>query len=132
MREALNAYLCGMKGFYGQLAALAGGVAVILLLVQFLLPELWHPRAWWLWGYMLAVTGLGHLAYSKNMEGMAFFNTTMSQTGIRLFLALGVLFGYFFTENLYPIRFAVYFFLLYFLFQGFEIRALLANLHRNS
>lgn len=61
-----------------------------------------------------------------------FYNSTMSSVAIRLLVSAGILFGYYYNvkENQFPFTFT--FFILYFLFTGFEIRLQLSKLRQKK
>lgn len=112
----------------GALALLAAG------LLQFSGYQLVHPYVWYLLGFFVFLTGfahyLTHLGLKHDPENFsAYYFASM---GLRMVFCIIVIFmyRYYTEENL--VQFVFNFFMLYFIYTGFEIHALLSNLRRNS
>lgn len=102
-----------------------GGVALFA-------PAYFHIHAWWVLGYCTLLTLVTHAVSKRGLNNENFANLTLAATGIRLLLSAVVLFVYLHYQKQNQMLFAFTFFILYFLFIGFEIRALLAKLRQNS
>nr|WP_255749816.1 hypothetical protein [Pontibacter liquoris] len=92
-----------------------------------------HPYVWYVLAFFVLITAatfyitrLG-ISYDSDNFQLYYFGSM----GFRMLLSIGVVFiyVYLFSEN--ELQFVLNFFVLYFLFTGFEIYSLLANLRPN-
>jgi hypothetical protein len=117
--------------FLRNLLVFTGVVGLVIgALSYFTGQALVHPFAWYILGFFLLITGatfyitrLG-ISYDSDNFQLYYFGSM----GFRMLLSIGVVFiyVYLFAEN--ELQFVLNFFVLYFLFTGFEIFSLLANL----
>jgi hypothetical protein len=117
--------------FLRNLLIFTGVVGLVIgALSYFTSNALVHPFIWYILGFFLLITGatfyitrLG-ISYDSDNFQLYYFGSM----GFRMLLSIGVVFiyVYLFAEN--ELQFVLNFFVLYFLFTGFEIFSLLANL----
>ncbi|PRY14821.1 hypothetical protein CLV24_10358 [Pontibacter ummariensis] len=120
--------------FFRNLFILAAALCVVAaVLLQFSGNAVVHSFIWHMLGFFVFVTGFTHyltdLGYKNDPDNFqAYYFASM---GFRMVLSIGVvaLFAYFYKEG--RLQFVFNFFALYFLFTGFEIYSLLANLRPN-
>ncbi|WP_439880616.1 hypothetical protein ACSX1A_15855 [Pontibacter sp. MBLB2868] len=95
--------------------------------------QLVHPYVWYIFAFFVVVTAgtfyitrLG-ISYDEDNFQLYYFGSM----GFRMILSIAVIFiyVYLFSEN--ELQFVLNFFVFYFLFTGFEIYSLLANLRPN-
>nr|WP_246597000.1 hypothetical protein [Pontibacter aydingkolensis] len=95
--------------------------------------QLVHPFIWYIFGFFVFVTALTFyisrlgISYDKDNFQLYYFGSM----GFRMILSIGVIFVYVFLFSENELQFVLNFFVLYFLFTGFEIYSLLANLRPN-
>ncbi|WP_027002244.1 hypothetical protein [Hugenholtzia roseola] len=118
-------FLKSFAFFVALIVAIMGGVALFA-------PAYFHVHAWWVLGYCTLLTLVTYMISKKGLGNEDFANMTLAATGIRLLLSAVVLFVYLYYQRQNQMLFAFTFFILYFLFIGFEIRTLLAKLRQNS
>jgi uncharacterized membrane protein len=125
-----------VAAFIKQLLLLSGLVVLALLGISHYWPGAVLPVAWYLLAYFVVVTLATYLIVERGLRGdpLDFSNGTMAATGVRLFISAGILFFYYWQvkEQNLRVQFTITFFALYFLYSGFEIKALLSKLRRNS
>jgi uncharacterized membrane protein len=102
-------------------------------LLQFTQYTLVHPLIWLILIFFIFVTGFTYyitqLGYKNDPEHFqAYYFASM---GLRMLLSIGVVVLYIFFYEEGRLSFVFNFFALYFLFTGFEIYSLLANLRPN-
>ena len=92
--------------------------------------QLVHTHVWWLFGFMVVVTALtfyvSRLGVSYDSDNFQLYY--FGSMGFRMLLSIAVIFVYLFLGLENELQFVFNFFVLYFLFTGFEIYSLLANL----
>lgn len=104
--------------------------AIIGVLLQFTGYTLLHSYIWYILVFFVFITGftyyLTQLGYKNDPENFQVYY--FASMGFRMVLSIGVvgLYAWFFEEG--RLQFVFNFFALYFLFTGFEIYSLLANL----
>ncbi len=106
---------------------------VIGLLIWFTGHALVHTHIWYIFSFFVFVTALTFyvarlgISYDNDNFQLYYFGAM----GFRMMLSIGVVFiyVYLFSEN--ELQFVLNFFVLYFIFTGFEIYSLLANLRPN-
>ena len=95
--------------------------------------QLVHDFVWYIYGFFILVTALTFyvsrlgISYDEDNFQLYYFGSM----GFRMILSIAVIFiyVYLFSEN--ELQFVLNFFVFYFLFTGFEIYSLLANLRPN-
>ncbi len=117
--------------FFRNLLIFSGLVGVLAgALTYFTGNALVHTHIWYILGFFVLITAatfyitrLG-ISYDNDNFQLYYFGSM----GFRMMLSIGVVFiyVYLFSEN--ELQFVLNFFVLYFLFTGFEIYSLLANL----
>ncbi|MHA6250148.1 hypothetical protein ACXYMU_19600 [Pontibacter sp. CAU 1760] len=120
--------------FFRNLAILTGLLCVIIgVLLQFTGHALVHPFIWYTLLFFIFITGFTYYLTQMGAKNdpdnfQVYYFASM---GFRMVLSLGViaLYAYFYKEG--RLTFVFNFFALYFLFTGFEIYSLLANLRPN-
>ncbi|WP_266203435.1 hypothetical protein [Pontibacter kalidii] len=117
--------------FVRNLAMLTAILCVIIgVLLQFTGYALLHSYIWYILAFFVFITGftyyLTQLGYKNDPENFQVYY--FASMGFRVVLSIGVvaLYVWFFQEG--RLQFVFNFFALYFLFTGFEIYSLLANL----
>lgn len=96
--------------------------------------ELVHPYIWYMVLFFLFITGFTYYIVSmgsKNDPGN-FQMYYLGSTVFRVLMCMGVIFIYVYFAKDRELQFALNFFLLYFIYTGFEIYHILTNLRRNS
>jgi lysylphosphatidylglycerol synthetase-like protein (DUF2156 family) len=95
--------------------------------------QLVHAYVWYMLAFFIFITAgtfyitrLG-ISYDKDNFQLYYFGSM----GFRMILSIGVIFVYVFLFSENEMQFVLNFFVLYFLFTGFEIYSLLANLRPN-
>ena len=120
--------------FLRNLSVFSGVVGLVVgALSYFTADALVHAYVWYILAFFVLVTAgtfyitrLG-ISYDQDNFQLYYFGSM----GFRMMLSIGVVFiyVYLFSEN--ELQFVLNFFALYFLFTGFEIYSLLANLRPN-
>jgi hypothetical protein len=91
--------------------------------------QLVHNHVWWLFGFMVLVTALtfyvSRLGVSYDSDNFQLYY--FGSMGFRMILSIALIFIYVFMFSENELQFVLNFFVLYFLFTGFEIYSLLAN-----
>jgi len=122
------------KNSYRDLLIFSCLVTLGVLGVYVIFPSWIVGFTWIILAYFIGITFLTNLLMNRGTKGDAydFYNYTMSSVAVRLLLSAGILFGYYynFSENQYLFTFT--FFILYFLFTGFEIRIQLSKLRQKQ
>lgn len=118
-----------------QLALFSGAITLIIIFLFLGLPQFIHWFTWAILAYFIGVTFLTNFLMGRGTstdDPYDFYNYTMSSVAIRLLVSAIILFGYYykFSEHLYLFTFT--FFILYFLFTGFEIRLQLFKLRQKQ
>ncbi|QMU26898.1 hypothetical protein [Adhaeribacter radiodurans] len=93
-----------------------------------------HPYIWYMILFFLIVTGFTYYivsAGSKSDPGN-FQMYYLGSTLFRVLMCMGVVFVYVYFATQRELQFTLNFFLLYFIYTGFEIYHILTNLRRNS
>jgi uncharacterized membrane protein HdeD (DUF308 family) len=114
---------------------LTGGLVLLITLLNMVAgDQLIHSYIWYMLGFFVFLTGFAHyvsyLGLRHDSENLhAYFFASM---GVRMVFSIIAVFvyRYFHTEEL--VQFVLNFFVLYFIYAGFEIYALLSNLRQNS
>ncbi len=116
--------------FFKKLALYSLVVGLLLGALQFYTGnQLVHTHAWWLFGFMVLVTALTYyvsrlgVSYDTDNFQLYYFGAM----GFRMILSITLIFIYVFMFSENELQFVFNFFVLYFLFTGFEIYSLLAN-----
>jgi hypothetical protein len=120
--------------FLRNLAIFSGITGLIIgVLAYFTGDALVHPYIWFIFGFFILITAgtfyitrLG-ISYDNDNFQLYYFGSM----GFRMILCIGVVFVYVFMFSENELQFVLNFFVLYFLFTGFEIYSLLANLRPN-
>ncbi|RAU84546.1 hypothetical protein [Pontibacter arcticus] len=117
--------------FYRNLVVLTIVCAgVILLLLEFTGSLLINEYIWHMLGFFVFVTAFTYyicsLGYKHDKENYQVYH--FSSMGFRMVLCIGVVFAYAYFKGENKLQFVFNFFVLYFLYTGFEIYSLLANL----
>ena len=93
-----------------------------------------HPYIWYMVWFFVFITGftyyiinMGSKSDPENFQ-MYYFGSTV----FRVLMCMGVVFLYVYFAREGELQFALNFFLLYFIYTGFEIYHILTNLRRNS
>lgn len=120
------------QNFLKHLGILSLGVAAVITVLYFTVPNIIHPHIWGIQGFLILMSLATYPMVKRTMNTENFSNGIMGSTGIRLFGSLIAMMIYLFTVKVQPVLFAFSFFILYFLYVGFEIRTLLSNLRENS
>ncbi|WP_347157471.1 hypothetical protein [Pontibacter chitinilyticus] len=120
--------------FFRNLLIFSGIVGLVIgALAYFTGDALVHPYVWYVLAFFIFITAgtfyitrLG-ISYDNDNFQLYYFGSM----GFRMMLSIGVVFiyVYLFSEN--ELQFVLNFFVLYFLFTGFEIYSILANLRPN-
>jgi hypothetical protein len=117
--------------FFRNLGILTAILCVVIgALIHFYGFALIHHMIWYILGFFVFVTGftfyLTQLGYKNDPENFQVYY--FASMGFLFVLSIGVisLYAYFFKEG--RLQFVFNFFVLYFLYTGFEIYSLLANL----
>ncbi|MDQ3291982.1 MAG: hypothetical protein M3Q05_11905 [Bacteroidota bacterium] len=93
-----------------------------------------HPFIWYMVLFFLFITGFTYYivsAGSKNDPGN-FQMYYLGSTLFRVLMCMGLIFVYVYFSTQRELQFTLNFFLLYFIYTGFEIYHILTNLRRNS
>jgi hypothetical protein len=116
--------------FIRNLLIFTGVVSVTIgLLSYYTGTALVHPFIWYILGFFVVVTTGAYyitrlgISYDKDNFQLYFFGSM----GLRMILSIGVIFVYVFLFSENELQFVFNFFVLYFLFTGFEIYSILAN-----
>ena len=123
------------KSFYIFLVSLSALIATGGLALSQFAPHLVYAHTWYLLVFFIVVTLLTHwlmVVGTKDKDPLDTYNATMGATAIRLVAAIIFLAIHFYLVKENRMNFVFTFFLYYFIFLGFEIRTLLANLPTNS
>ncbi|WP_242693219.1 hypothetical protein [Sabulibacter ruber] len=93
-----------------------------------------HSYIWYMVPFFVFVTGFAHyvalLGLKHDATNLhAYYYTSM---GVRMVFAIIAIFVYRYFHEEQIVQFVLNFFVLYFIYTGFEIYALLSNLRRNS
>ncbi len=103
---------------------------VIGLLAHFTGSALLHPFIWFILGFFVVITGatfyIARLGISYDSDNFQLYY--FGSMGFRMILSIAVIVVYIFLFPENQLQFVFNFFALYFLFTGFEIYSLLANL----
>ncbi|NEM96559.1 hypothetical protein [Pontibacter burrus] len=116
--------------FFKKLVLFSVVVGLLVGALQFYTgSQLVHTHIWYLFGFMVIVTAL---AYYVSRLGVSYDNDNFQlyyfgSMGFRMILSIAVIFIYVFLHSENELQFVLNFFVLYFLFTGFEIYSLLAN-----
>ncbi len=125
-----------VPSFFKQLALITLVVITAIVALDHFWPGTVLPITWYLLAYFVVITLATHALVNRGLhsDALDFSNRTMGATGIRLFVSAGILFYYYWQvkDQNQRIHFTITFFVLYFLFSGFEIQSLLSKLRRNS
>lgn len=115
------------------------GLGIVTLLAAVLSGGLWlvrpewvHPHTPYIIVYCVALTFLTYRITAAKAGTRDFANAVLAATGIRLFLSAVALVLYILLIKEDALRFVLTFFILYFLFVGFEIKILLHTLRRKT
>ena len=120
--------------FFKNLLIFSGVVGLVIgALAYFTGHALVHTYIWYVLAFFVFITALTFyitrlgISYDNDNFQLYYFGSM----GFRMLLSIGVVFiyVYLFSEN--ELQFVLNFFVLYFLFTGFEIYSLLANLRPN-
>ncbi|TXK37175.1 hypothetical protein FVR03_15880 [Pontibacter qinzhouensis] len=117
--------------FYRNLAILTVVLIPLLAFLQLATgPGLVHAYIWYMLAFFVFVTGFAYYITNLGVEQDAdnFQVYYFSAMGFRLLLCIAVIFAYVYIIGEQQLQFVLNFFILYFLFTGFEIYSLLANL----
>jgi drug/metabolite transporter (DMT)-like permease len=108
-------------------------LAGFCFLLDTIFPDWIHPQVWLMLGLLFVISLAGHAYLQRKLKQDAdnIMNPYLAMTGVRLLTSLG--FIIFFIKNGTPdiFVFLLNFFLIYFLYVGFEIYWLVTNLRRN-
>ncbi|QNF32417.1 hypothetical protein HUW51_06610 [Adhaeribacter swui] len=93
-----------------------------------------HPYFWYMVLFFVFVTGFTYyiITMGSKSDPGNFQMYYMGATAFRVLMCMGVVFIYVYFSAERELQFTLNFFLLYFLFTGFEIYHILTNLRRNS
>ncbi|MFT2010774.1 hypothetical protein ACMA1I_19020 [Pontibacter sp. 13R65] len=117
--------------FYKNLAILTVVLVPLLAYLQVATGNgLVHSYIWYMLAFFVFVTGFAYYITNLGVEQDAdnFQVYYFSAMGFRLLLCIAVIFAYVYIIGEQQLQFVLNFFILYFLFTGFEIYSLLANL----
>ncbi len=113
--------------FSGVLGVLAG------ILLHYTGNQLVHPFVWYIFAFFILITAgtfyitkLG-ISYDNDNFQLYYFGSM----GFRMMLSIAAVFLYVYLYSENELQFVLNFFVFYFLFTGFEIYSLLANLRPN-
>lgn len=116
--------------FFRNLLIFTGIVAVAIgLLAHYTGAALVHPLIWYILLFFVVVTALAYyvtrlgVSYDPDNFQLYYFGSM----GFRMILCIAVIFIYVFLYSENELQFVFNFFVLYFLFTGFEIYSILAN-----
>lgn len=102
-------------------------------LLHFTQYALVHPLIWFILAFFVVITGftyyLVQLGYKNDLDNFQVYY--FASMGLRMVLSIGVVVLYVFFYEEGRLSFVFNFFALYFIFTGFEIYSLLANLRPN-
>ena len=91
--------------------------------------QLVHTHVWYIYGFFIVITAatfyISRLGVSYDNDNFQLYY--FASMGFRMLLSIGVVFIYVFLFSEGELQFVLNFFVLYFLFTGFEIYSLLAN-----
>jgi len=121
-------------GFIRNLFVLTAAIcAAIGLLLHYTHYTLVHPFIWYILLFFVFVTGftyyISELGYKNDLDNFQVYY--FASMGFRMVLSIGVVALYVFFYKEGRLAFVFNFFALYFIFTGFEIYSLLANLRPN-
>lgn len=116
--------------FISKLALFSVVVALLVRALQFYAgSQLIHAYAWYLFGFMVAVTAIAYyvtrLGVSYDPDNFQLYH--FASMGFRMVLSIFVIFLYIYFNKDGRLQFVFNFFALYFVFTAFEIYSLLAN-----
>jgi FtsH-binding integral membrane protein len=111
--------------FVAVIVAFLGGLSLFA-------PAYFHAHSWWFLVYCMALSAGTYAITKKGLNNENFANMVMAATGIRLLLSAVLILIYLQYNEQNKLLFVITFFVLYFLFLGFEIRTLLSKLRQNS
>ncbi len=117
--------------FYRNLAILTAVLIPLLAYLQLATGhQLVHAYIWYMLAFFVFVTGFAFYITNIGVKQDAdnFQVYYFSAMGFRLLLCVAVIFAYVYVVGDRQLQFVLNFFILYFLFTGFEIYSLLANL----
>ncbi len=111
------------------LLCLVAGVAVYLQGYTLV-----HPYIWYMLLFFVFVTGFTYyiIAMGSKSDPGNFQMYYFGSTAFRVLMCMGVIFIYVYFAGERELQFTLNFFLLYFVYTGFEIYHILTNLRRNS
>ncbi|QCR24191.1 hypothetical protein C1N53_18755 [Pontibacter sp. SGAir0037] len=120
--------------FYRNLVIFSGIIGLVIwMLMYFTGHMLVHQYIWYIGAFFVFVTGFAYyitdLGVKNDPENFQVYY--FSAVGFRFVLSLAVVLGYAYFVKAGILIFVLNFFMLYFLFTGFEIYSLLANLRPN-
>ena len=120
--------------FFRNLFIFSGIVGLIIgVLIYFTGYTLVHTYIWYVLAFFVFITALTFyvsrlgISYDSDNFQLYYFGST----GFRMLLSIAVVFFYVYRFSENELQFVLNFFALYFLFTGFEIYSLLANLRPN-
>ena len=122
-------------GFIRGLVLITGLVVMVASgFIAFTGNEFIHPLIWWMVGFFVFVTGfahyVAHMGLKHDQEHLhAYYYASM---GVRMVFVIIAIFIYRYFNEERVIQFVFNFFVLYFIYTGFEIYSLLSNLRQNS
>ncbi len=118
-----------------QLVLFSAIITLILVVLSVVSPALIQWFTWATLMYFIGVTFLTNFLMNRGTatnDPYDFYNYTMSSVAIRLLVSAGLLFGYYYKFDQHVYLFTFTFFILYFLFTGFEIRLQLSKLRQKK
>jgi hypothetical protein len=123
------------RQFFRQFTGFSLFLALSVGILHYYFPDYVATYTWYILLFFVVITAITYMLIARGLDDPAdFSNLTLAATGIRLFICAGVLFTYYYHVNDRGVRmqFTFTFFILYFLFTGFEIKTLLSNLRANQ
>ena len=111
------------------------GVCLVSGLLIYRQGYVWvHPYIWYQVLFFLSVTGFTEYItrLGRKNDPTNFQLYYLGSTVLRVLLSIGVIFIYVYFAASRELQFAANFFLLYFIYTGFEVYHILSNLRRNS
>ncbi|MEM6297401.1 MAG: hypothetical protein AAF740_01805 [Bacteroidota bacterium] len=119
-------------GFLKGLVTLTSGLIGVAVILRFALPNFLHPHTFYVIAFCSGITFLTFLLTTRHVGTKDFPNAVLGATAIRLFASATALVIYLYNTPDDRVRFIITFFIVYFLFVGFEIRVLLHTLRRRK
>ncbi|MDX5346519.1 MAG: hypothetical protein LPJ89_10960 [Hymenobacteraceae bacterium] len=102
----------------------------IWLLLHFTGYNLVHPYIWYIFGFFIFITAVTftvtRLGIQQDEDNFQLYY--FGSMGLRVLLSIGVVFVYVYVSKERELQFVLNFFVLYFLYTGFEIYSILTNL----